>query len=103
MSSRTADNTLAWQAGIAQKLAQVLANFSNTTLNPNNKTPNPYYAGLRQFVASIAIGFNSNWRRALLVLSLFPAITLIMAFLKVLIGSKPQTLNSKPSALNLKP
>jgi hypothetical protein len=53
VSSRLAEDTLSWQNGIADKFTQVFANVVG-------------------FVASIIIGFNSNWRIALAVLAVFP-------------------------------
>jgi hypothetical protein len=53
VSSRLAEDTLSWQNGIADKFTQVFANVVG-------------------FVASIVIGFNSNWRIALAVLAIFP-------------------------------
>jgi len=68
VSSRLAEDTLTWQNGIADKFTQVFSNLVG-------------------FVASIVIGFNSNWKIALLVLGIFPAIMVIMIFLKVAIAS----------------
>jgi hypothetical protein len=53
VSSRLAEDTLSWQNGIADKFTQVFANLVG-------------------FVASIVIGFNSNWKIALAVLAVFP-------------------------------
>jgi ATP-binding cassette, subfamily B (MDR/TAP), member 1 len=68
VSSRLAEDTLTWQNGIADKFTQVFANTVG-------------------FCASIIIGFNSNWRIALAVLAIFPAIMVIMIFLKVAIST----------------
>jgi ABC-type multidrug transport system fused ATPase/permease subunit len=68
VSSRLAEDTLTWQNGIADKFTQVFSNMVG-------------------FIASIIIGFNSNWKIALLVLGIFPAIMVIMIFLKVAIAS----------------
>jgi ATP-binding cassette subfamily B (MDR/TAP) protein 1 len=68
VSSRLAEDTLSWQNGIADKFTQIFANLVG-------------------FVASIVIGFNSNWRIALAVLGIFPAIMVIMIFLKVAIAT----------------
>jgi hypothetical protein len=68
VSSRLAEDTLTWQNGIADKFTQVFANSVG-------------------FCASIIIGFNSNWRIALAVLAIFPAIMVIMIFLKVAIST----------------
>jgi ABC-type multidrug transport system fused ATPase/permease subunit len=68
VSSRLAEDTLTWQNGIADKFTQVFSNLVG-------------------FVASIVIGFNSNWQIALSVLAIFPAIMVIMIFLKVAIST----------------